>query len=54
MISDYYRCPVCEEWGGGCSCLKEYEVEGYEERQRDELQGTNRGVDKRLRQRDCE
>ena len=53
LINDYYRCPVCEEWGGGCSCLREYEREGYEPK-RVEPDGTTRGFDRRLRQRDCE
>lgn len=51
--NDNYRCPVCEEWGGGCSCLKEYEREGYEPK-RVEPDRASARVDRRLRQRDCE
>ena len=54
LENDYYRCPICEEWGNGCNCLREYEREGYQERQRDELQRVTASINKRLRRRDCE
>ena len=53
LYNDYIRCEICEEWGGGCGCLKEYEREDYEPK-RAEPSGANRGLDTRLRQRDCE